>query len=419
MAISEGVEKAIVKLCVGELDGTLNEGTGFICAVQRDRALILTCYHTIAKARTIRVILEDQEYEALPVREAAETDLVLLSVDVNAQLLTKLKALELKFSSKISEGGRVVALGYPQGSGRIIQGMGTVLRRSDDFIETDAFAHPGVSGGLLLSERGEIVGVITGFSEETETTSRRSFAISIDQVKAFLDREIRLPQEWGMAAGKILPAFGRWLRILLMVLGGLFLIEVVLIFIASPFVDRSLTKVAPQFHFAYTISYATGASLQYDYLEGDIIRISFRSAHEASDGGWVIIVWDKFFQNVLSNLGLPKRGRDFSRFKTLSLRIRGERGGEVIGLGVKDTTGTEEKIVLAQDPPCGWAGRSLPLTISQNWQEVEISLGKYFSPDLDFSLLENISFFAQGCFAAPDPSGMRALTVYIADIRLK
>ena len=425
MGASEDVLRALVKIRVEEADGSLNEGTGFVCAVREDRALILTCYHTLAQARKIEVFADGQAHEASLERTAAENDLALLAVPLDGNLRRRFRRLRLRLTRRFSKGEEITILGFPYGSRNLLQTTGSILRRQDGLILTDAFAHPGVSGGPLVNRRGEVLGVVVGFSNSPnpggEEALRRSFAIPLEEVQAFLGATIPIPRDrlWHRLGGRVLPPTRKALRWALLALGALFVVELGLLWVASPFVDRRLKDVAPQVTFAYTIGYASAASFDYDYLEDGSVRLTFRADHPESDGGWVVIVWDKLFQNVFENLGLSKRGRDFSRYGQWEFRIRGERGGEVVGLGIKDTTGTEEKIVLSPNPPCHWPGRAVPVRITSEWQPVRIPLREYFSPALDFSLLENFSFFVKGCFVPPGPSGMRALTVYLADIRWK
>lgn len=420
----ERVLKALVKICVEEADGSLNEGTGFVCSVRGDRALVLTCYHTLAQAQRVEVLADGRAYEASLERTAAENDLALLAILLDERLRERLQGLHLKLTGRFSPGEDILILGFPCGSPHLLQSSGSILQQQDGLILTSAFAHPGVSGGLLINCQGRVLGVVVGFSDnadpEREEGLHRSFAIPLEEVQAFLGATIPIPRErpWQRLGERILLPMGKALRFVLLVLGALFVLELILLWITSPFVDRRLASVAPQMTLAYTIAYASAASFRYEYLRDGSVRLTFRADHPESDGGWVIIVWDKLFQNALENLGLPKRGRDFSRYEQLRFRIRGERGGEVVGLGIKDTTGTEEKIVLSPDPPCNWPGRAAPVRITPSWQSVKIPLQQYFSPALDFSLLENFSLFVKGCFAppSPEPFGMRTLTVYLADI---
>jgi S1-C subfamily serine protease len=66
-------------------------------------------------------------------------------------------------SNALKVGDRVVAIGYPVAGLTVTSGIVSATRQTDwavDLIQTDAALNPGNSGGPLLNEKGELVGVV-------------------------------------------------------------------------------------------------------------------------------------------------------------------------------------------------------------------------------------------------------------------
>lgn len=75
-----------------------------------------------------------------------------------------LKALPLGNSDLVEQGSTVVLIGSPIGlEGTVSTGVISAIRQLDGFrvFQTDAAANPGNSGGPMINERGEVVGVLT------------------------------------------------------------------------------------------------------------------------------------------------------------------------------------------------------------------------------------------------------------------
>jgi serine protease Do len=137
-------------------------GSGFIIHPQ---GLILTNYHVIEEADTIKVTLADErEFEAKVIGRDPKTDLALLKVESEVDLPT----VPLGDSDALRIGEWVLAIGNPFGlshtvTAGIVSAKGRVIGAGqyDDFIQTDASINPGNSGGPLFNTRGEVVGINT------------------------------------------------------------------------------------------------------------------------------------------------------------------------------------------------------------------------------------------------------------------
>jgi S1-C subfamily serine protease len=165
---SASSESTILKLSrtdVAELGrlGTVQlrvpDGTGSGAYIGGDE--ILTAAHVVAGARTISVWYGD-----IPVGTATITridvarDLALIRV---AGLVSRgARALKWGDSSLLKAGDELVALGYPADLPLTVKvGVVSGLRfdAGVDLIQTDASLNPGMSGGPVLNDRGELVGI--------------------------------------------------------------------------------------------------------------------------------------------------------------------------------------------------------------------------------------------------------------------
>jgi serine protease DegS len=126
---------------------------------------IITNNHVIANADTISVQLADGRVtRAAVVGRDPDTDLALLSI--------KLKdppVMPLGRSDELQVGDAVLAIGNPLGlSQTVTHGIVSAIGRSgldvatfESFIQTDAAINAGNSGGALVNERGELIGINT------------------------------------------------------------------------------------------------------------------------------------------------------------------------------------------------------------------------------------------------------------------
>ncbi len=139
-------------------------GSGFVIS---KTGYIVTNYHVVQNAEEIEVNFSGGDrVKASLVGIDPSTDIAVLKVDMPANALTP---LALANSDRVQVGDAVVAIGNPFGLDRTVtSGIVSAVQRSitspndfqiDHVIQTDAAINHGNSGGPLLSDVGEVIGV--------------------------------------------------------------------------------------------------------------------------------------------------------------------------------------------------------------------------------------------------------------------
>jgi putative serine protease PepD len=163
--IYERDSKGVVSIKVVTPEGE-DEGTGIVL---NEKGLILTNDHVVKGATSITIDASGSSNTtrgATLVGEEANKDLALIRVDPSG---LGLKALTLASSSSVQVGDTVYAIGTPYGleetfTKGIVSALGREIAAPDGAkiagaIQTDAALNPGNSGGPLLNEEGEVIGV--------------------------------------------------------------------------------------------------------------------------------------------------------------------------------------------------------------------------------------------------------------------
>ncbi|RIA56856.1 trypsin-like peptidase domain-containing protein [Dichotomicrobium thermohalophilum] len=160
--------------------GTAPEGSGIVVDGDASSALIATAWHVIKPAERIDVQLRDGRIvPAEVVGHDAATDIALLRVDADLAAFEPAPRPQL--------GQRVCAVANAYGLGLSVScGVVSALDVSDagfnpveDFVQTDAAANPGSSGGALVDEEGRLVGMMAAiFAAKSDTNIGINFAIS-------------------------------------------------------------------------------------------------------------------------------------------------------------------------------------------------------------------------------------------------
>jgi putative serine protease PepD len=153
-----------------------DEGTG---VVLNEKGLILTNDHVVKNATSITIDASGSSKvtrSAKLVGEEANEDLALISVDPSG---LGLKALTLTSSSSAQVGDAVYAIGNPYGleetlTRGIVSALGREIEAPDGAkitgaIQTDAALNPGNSGGPLLNEEGDVIGVNSQIASDAST----------------------------------------------------------------------------------------------------------------------------------------------------------------------------------------------------------------------------------------------------------
>ncbi len=163
-------------------------GTGLVLD---SSGLVLTNYHVVEGSTSVSVTVATtgETYDATVVGHDQTADVALLQLD-NA---SGLDTVDLDENGDPSVSDTVTAVGNAQGQGFLSASQGSVvaLDQSIDtqsegtvdgehltgLIQTDAYVVGGYSGGALLDEEGDVVGITTAASSGGET---QSFAVPIE-----------------------------------------------------------------------------------------------------------------------------------------------------------------------------------------------------------------------------------------------
>lgn len=162
-------------------------GSGVI--LDADKGHIVTNYHVIKGAKTIKVQLHDgREFDAELIGGDQMSDIALLKLDKKANRLTQIAIAD---SDKLRVGDFTVAVGNPFGLGQTVtSGIVSALGRSglnvqnlENFIQTDAAINSGNSGGALVNLNGELIGINTAILGPNGGNVGIGFAIPSNMMK--------------------------------------------------------------------------------------------------------------------------------------------------------------------------------------------------------------------------------------------
>ena len=157
-----------------ETKGSDSTGTGVVIV---DSGIILTNLHVVDGAKRIRVIFADgMEAAADLIGARPEHDLAVLKAQ---SIPDDLEPATMRSTASLRPGEPVVAVGFPFGIGPsasagVISGLGREYRSAEgkriltNLIQFDAAVNPGNSGGPLVTNEGEVIGIVTGLLNPTE-----------------------------------------------------------------------------------------------------------------------------------------------------------------------------------------------------------------------------------------------------------
>jgi serine protease Do len=179
-------------------------GSGVILS---EDGFIVTNNHVIENAQNIKVILNNkQEYDAKLIGADPSTDLAVLKIEAeNLPFLTYGNSDELKLGEWVLAVGNPFNLTSTVTAG-IVSARARNLRINADqysiesFIQTDAAVNPGNSGGALVNQNGNLVGINTAIASRTGSFAGYSFAVPVSIVKKVVE-DLR---EFGMVQRALL-----------------------------------------------------------------------------------------------------------------------------------------------------------------------------------------------------------------------
>lgn len=173
------------------------QGTAGSGVILSQDGYIITNAHVIAGTQQVQVVFQNNTVkEAVLVGTHADYDLAVLKVEGE-----NLPCAQFAASADLRVGDAVVALGNPLGSrlrGTMTEGIVSAMDRSVDvdgvtmsLIQTTAALNPGNSGGALINDRGQVVGITTmKMMSRYDTIEGLGFAIPTRLAKRIVDQLI-------------------------------------------------------------------------------------------------------------------------------------------------------------------------------------------------------------------------------------
>tara|TARA_Y100000589_G_C27183535_1_gene641740 strand:+ start:539 stop:2008 length:1470 start_codon:yes stop_codon:yes gene_type:complete len=162
---------------------TLNDGEGIGTGFFIDnKGHVLTCAHVITSAVKLFVYIPSkgkESYECKVISVYPEQDIAIIKIDSKFK---NSKYLKLGESDKIKAGDKVSAIGYPLGHDKLKVTGGQISGRQEGLIQTDTPLNPGNSGGPLVNEKLEVVG-INSAAYKPEDGENVGYAIPISTYK--------------------------------------------------------------------------------------------------------------------------------------------------------------------------------------------------------------------------------------------
>ncbi|HXV44635.1 MAG TPA: trypsin-like peptidase domain-containing protein, partial [Anaerolineae bacterium] len=181
--IYEQTVPSVVRVYVTRRGPHQGQGTGFVW----DKAgHIVTNAHVVKGAERIQVTFTDgTRVEAEVLGTDPNTDLAVLKVDLSP---AKLQPVTMGDSASLKVGQLTLAIGTPFGhefsmTGGIISALGRTMHFCascypiPDIIQTDAPLNPGNSGGPLLNQKGEVIGINTFMISQNGSNTGIAFAL--------------------------------------------------------------------------------------------------------------------------------------------------------------------------------------------------------------------------------------------------
>ena len=214
VSIAELATKTIVQVQVGNIseDGEFLPNGGGSGVVISSDGLIMTNHHVIDNSVQVRVVFEDgRMYESKIVGSDRLTDIGLLKISTS-----NLVPISIGNSDSLKVGDLAVAIGHPLTLGAaptVTTGVVSALDRRLDvgseamdsgvtlfgLIQTDAPITRGSSGGALINNNGELIGITTAIATADVGAEGLGFAVPVNLALGIADDLLK--------EGRILHAF--------------------------------------------------------------------------------------------------------------------------------------------------------------------------------------------------------------------
>ena len=178
-------------------------GSGIIVSKNDNELLILTNNHVVAGAEELSVqFINEKDYDAEIKGTNERKDIAVISVKLNKidnETMESIKIATLGDSNELKVGNGVIAIGNALGYGQsVTTGVVSALNREvetgtykNEMIQIDAAINGGNSGGALLNNKGEVIGINSAKYSSNAYSSEASiegmgFAIPITDVKELI-----------------------------------------------------------------------------------------------------------------------------------------------------------------------------------------------------------------------------------------
>ena len=166
----------------GAPPGTAPEGTGIVITTSGH---ILTASHVISRAIKIEIRdINGNKFDADLIFNDIKTDLAIIKAEINiAPIKISTKKPQIASSTCLISNSFGLDLGITCGVISATGRKNTGFNQIENFIQTDAAANPGSSGGALVDDNGKLIGMMSGiFTKNTDTNSGVNFAVSSELI---------------------------------------------------------------------------------------------------------------------------------------------------------------------------------------------------------------------------------------------
>lgn len=176
-------------------------GSGIIVGQNIDELLVVTNYHVVEGAKTIKITFIDGSSSKAEVNSVEENaDLAVVSVSFSEMALKTFDSIRIATlgdSDELQIGEMVIAIGNALGYGQsttvgYVSALGREIEIEGNkltLIQTDTAINPGNSGGALLNARGEVVG-INNAKLSAEGVEGMCFAIPVSKAIPIIEELI-------------------------------------------------------------------------------------------------------------------------------------------------------------------------------------------------------------------------------------
>ncbi|MEZ6045665.1 MAG: transglutaminase family protein [Planctomycetaceae bacterium] len=195
--VTRSRESVVVVTFSGRDGSEQGIGSGFVLNSQ---GLIATNMHVIGEARPIFVqFANGQKYDVLEVVASdRKLDLAILKIDADS-----LPALPVHYESDLRDGEPIIALGNPLGlKHSVVKGVVSGQREVEgrQMIQLAIPIEQGNSGGPVLNQQGEVIGLVT---LKSLASSNLGFAVPSSDLKLLVDKPNPIPMSQWLTIGKL------------------------------------------------------------------------------------------------------------------------------------------------------------------------------------------------------------------------